>query len=340
MIRHLFLFLASLLLLAGCGSSAVEDAIDDIEDAFEVVDGLDRKPITYSRMGVNAFANQMFAGGTCAQYQEIKNTLGLNFVRVLFNWDDNVQPTPNSSLNFSFYDQILSCIPDGMDALVILTSVPSWMNNSDNWVQGNPRLTFARKWAKQVAQRYAGNSKIRAYQVWNEPNNPSFGVNSTIQVLNSPENYIELVSLASNLIKNADGGKTIVSGATTAIAQNYPDTLNYNKSLVNGGILSAVDIFGIHYYGTNLEAFLDGVRGFLNSVSKPIWVTESGRQGVNNQLAYAEQIWPYLRENVPGIGRIYYYRFAENTPADVSYGLRTPDEGFPVSDLYIALRDR
>ena len=282
----------------------------------------------------------MFAGSTCAQYEEIKNTLGLKFVRVLFNWDDNVQPTPDASLNFSFYDQIISCIPSGVDALVILTNTPSWMSNSANWVQGNPRLTFARKWAKQVAQRYAGNSKIRAYQVWNEPNNPAFSVNSRIQVLNSPENYIELVSLSSNLIKDADPGRTVVSGATTAIAQNYPDTLNYNKSLVNGGILSAVDIYGIHYYGTNLEAFVDGVRDFLNGVSKPIWVTESGRQGVNNQLAYAEKIWPYLRENVSGIGRIYYYRFAENTPADVSYGLRTPDSGFPVSDLYIALRDR
>lgn len=327
--------LLAFLLFVGCGGSG-----SDLLDIIDVIDGVDRKAIDTSRLGVNAFANQNFAGSICAQYTEIRDTLRLNSVRVLFNWDDNVQPSPNASLNFSFYDDILECIPDGVDALVILTNVPSWMGNSANWINGNPRLTFARRWARRVAQRYQGNSKIIGYQIWNEPDNPDFGENGIIDVLNSPENFIELVSLSSNLIRNNDPGKLIVSGSTRSIAQNFPSNLDYNKALRDGGIEEFVDVYGIHYYGRSFERFILDVKGFLKAIQKPIWVTESGIVGVNEQLPYGEQVWPFLRENVAGIDRIYQYRFAEDQPSSISFGLRTPDPGFPVSDLYIFLRDR
>ncbi|MCB0330194.1 MAG: cellulase family glycosylhydrolase, partial [Bdellovibrionales bacterium] len=330
-------------LFMGCNSSTVDealDAIDNPDDLLDLADGVDRKPIDTTRFGVNAFSNQAFAGSICGQFAEIRNTLRLNFVRVLFNWDDNVQPTPDASPNFSFYDEIINCIPPGVDALVILTEVPSWMSNSTNWDEGNPRLTFARRWVRRVARRYAGDRRIVGFQVWNEPNNTTFPANAVMQVLDSPTNFVELMSLSSNLIKEADSGRTVISGSTTSIAQNFPTTFDYNKAAVEAGLLSVVDIYGIHYYGTNFERLVGPVDDFLNSISKPIWVTESGRMGVNNQLVYAETAHPFLREQVPGIDRIYWYRFAEDLPADVSFGLKTPDPNFPVSDLYISLRDR
>lgn len=323
---------SALFLLSACGGSK-----DDIED---LIDGVDRKPIDTSRMGLNAFGNQAFAGSLCAQYSEILNTLRLSKIRVLFNWDSNVQPTPGSSLNFSFYDDILSCIPAGIDVLVILTNVPSWMQNSANWIGGNPRRTFVEKWVKPAVNRYAGNGKIIAFQIWNEPNNVNFSENTTLDVLQSPENYVELIAMASNAINDINGNILVTNGATTSIAQNFPDSLNYNRALRDAGMFDMVDIYSIHYYGQSFERLVLEVKDFLNSVPRPIWVTESGRMGVDNQLKYVEETWPFLREKVPNIDRIYYYRFAENTPSASTFGLKNPDGAAPVSDLYVYLRDR
>jgi len=211
------------------------------------------------------------------------------------------------------------------------------MANSSEWENGNPRLTFANRWARVVARRYAGHPKISGYQIWNEPNNAAFPSNERLSLLQDPLNFVELTSFASQAIRDEDLTKLIVSGATTSIAQNYPSALNYNKILVDAGILTLVDIYAIHYYGTNFERLVGDVDDFLKTISLPIWVTESGKTGVNNQLEYAERTLPFLRERVGGIDRIFWYRFAEDLPATESFGLRTPDPDFPVSDLYIYL---
>jgi hypothetical protein len=103
-----------------------------------------------------------------------------------------------------------------------------------------------------------------------------------------------------------------------------------------------LDRWAVHYYGRQFENVRrdGGVSDFLNGLSTPIWVTESGAQGVNEQLKYGEEVWPFLREEIPSIERIYIYQFAEATPADVTYGLRNLTPGLELSDLYISFRDR
>ena len=69
-------------------------------------------------------------------------------------------------------------------------------------------------------------------------------------------------------------------------------------------------------------------------------MTETGAQGVNKQLEYAERIFAFLKSKMPGIARLYIYQFTESTPSTNTYGLRNLTPGFFVSDLYIKLRDR
>jgi hypothetical protein len=78
----------------------------------------------------------------------------------------------------------------------------------------------------------------------------------------------------------------------------------------------------------------------MNQINKPIWITESGAQGINSQLAYGQRTWPLLRETVAKIARIYIYQFTESTDAQTTYGLKNLTPGLTVSDLYINLRDR
>ena len=331
MLKHL-LFSISVCLACSCTSSTISDLIDTID--------VPRKTIDVSRLGTNAFTNDSRFGSISAQLTEVRDTLKLKHVRMLFNWDDNVQPSPSAQPNFGFYDALASGIPNGVDAIVVLTDLPSWMTDSGNWTDGNPRTTFVDQWVSKVAKRYASNPRIIGWQIWNEPNTSSNSDNSTMSFVDQPNNYVEMLARAYSVIKDVSPNKRVLNAATTAINQNFPDSVDYNRAMRDAGAVGFVDVWAVHYYGAQFENVVrgDGVADFLNGLSKPIWVTESGAQGVNSQLEYGERAWPFLIDKIPGIERIYQYQFTEASGADVTYGLRNLTAGLEVSDLYIYLR--
>ena len=335
---HRILQLLPLLLLnflISCDSS-------DIKDSIELAEGVPRETINADMLGTNSFLNDNRFGSIDSQLSDVKNNLRLNFVRILFAWTDSVQPSPSASPNYSFYDSIAGSIPPGMDAIVVLTNVPSWMKDSANWIDGNPRKTFAQQWVGKTARRYAGNGRIIGWEIWNEQNMLSNPDNTTLGIATSPANYTEMLTFAFNEVRAAAPGKLVLSGPTTAINQNFPETLDYNKGMQEAGALNVCDIWAVHYYGKQFEKLITdgGVADFLNSFSKEVWVTESGERGVNSQLDYGEHVWHYLKEQVPSIQRIYQYQYTEASGADSTYGLRNLTPGRELSDLYVYLRDR
>lgn len=328
------IFLANCLLLiglSGCDSGGLLDL------AFNPPS---RKPIDVSKVGVNNFFVHPEFGSISAQYSEIKNTLGIKFVRVLLAWTDDVQASPTSDRNYSFYDNILGQIPSGVDVLVVLVHTPSWMTNSSNWIGNDPRLTFNEQWVRPTVRRYKNVGNIIGWEIWNEPNVVTVASDSALE-LSDPANYAALLASASNIVHDEDPGALVVMAATESIQQNFPNNLNYNKQLKDLGVENFTDVWNVHYYGTRYESVIteNGVKDFLNGVSKAIWVTETGETGPTEQLAYVETTWPFLTENINGIDRFYYYEFGDTVPIDVNFGLRTTDPTFPVSDLYIHLRD-
>ena len=330
--RFFFVLFSVLFALSACNSSDVKDAVD-------VADGVDRKQIDYGLLGVNAFGNDTRFGTSQQQYQEVSNTLQIKRVRILMNWNDGVQASPQSDLNLSFYDSIVSSIPADVEILAVVTDLPSWMSNPANWVNGNPRETFVREFFSRLVARY---DRVSAWQLWNEPNMASNPDNTTLDVQNSPANYVEMLAFGSNAISENAPGKLLINAATTSINQNFPETLDYNRGMRDAGAQSFISAWAIHYYGKQYENVVrsGGVADFLNGLGKPIWVTESGAQGVNSQLAYGETTWPFLSDKISGVDRIYIYQFAEATPSASTYGLRNLDAGAELSDLYINLRDR
>lgn len=331
----LFFALSISLSLSACGDAA--DLLDLALDPPE------RKPIDTNRMGVNNFFVDSEFGTIEEQWSEIKNTLRIKHVRVLLAWTTGVQPSPEAEPNYSFFDNILSTIPSGMDVVVVLAHTPSWMANPSNWSSGNARATWVNRWLRPTVSRYASVGSIIGFEVWNEPD-LTVVPSDTALGLEDPANYAEMLALSSNVIRESAPGKLVVLAATKSIQQNFPTALRYNKELQKLGAESLVDVWNVHYYGSSWESVVtsNGVADFLNGLSvSSLWITESGEKGPNNQLAYVETAWPYLREKVPGIDRIYYYQFGETvTPVENNYGLRTVDPAFPISDLYVFLRDR
>ena len=300
-----------------------------------------RKPIDRSTVAVNNFFVNPEFGSIQGQFADIVGNLKITRIRLLFAWTDGVQPSPGSSLNYSFYDSIISQVPPGVQVVLVLAHTPSWMTNSANWTSGgNPRTTFVDRWVTPTVKRYANVAGVEAYEVFNEPDAITVASDAALG-LTDPANYVEMMAYAYNRIHDNDSNALAVMAASQSIQQSFPTNLNYNKAMRDAGIENVTDVYNVHYYGTRFESVVtdNGVADFLNSISKPIWVTETGEQGPNEQLAYVETAWPFLTEKVPGIQRFYYYLYADTAPAASNYGLRTTDAQFPVSDLYVYLRD-
>ncbi|NMC62092.1 MAG: glycoside hydrolase family 5 protein [SAR324 cluster bacterium] len=303
---------------------------------------LPKKTINTEILGTNAFCNDPRFGTVKNQLLEVRDTLKLKHVRVLFAWNDQIQSSPTSKQNFSFYDDIARNIPEGVDAIVVLTGLPSWMKDPANWRDGNPRKTFNDLWIKSVTSRYAKNSRIIGYQIWNEPNDKGNPDNKVLNFTDYPQNYVELLAYSYSTIKKVNASKKVLTAATTAINQNFPRSINYNRKMKDAGALKYADIWSVHYYGEQIENVLrsKGFRSFSHGFPKPFWITESGEKGTNKQLSYGRRIWPFLTKYVRGIERIYQYQFTENTEASQTYGMRNLTKGKELSDLYIYLRDR
>lgn len=325
-------FLFAVTGLASCG-----DAKDLVDLA---VDSPERKPIDRSKVGINNFFVHPEFGSIESQYHEIRDTLGIPYVRMLAAWTTDVQPSPQSEPKFGFFDDILEAVPPGMDVLVVISHTPDWMGNSTNWSSNNPRYAWVTDWLTPIVTRYADHPSVVGFEIWNEPDLTTLASDSALG-LENPDNYFDLLTFASRTVRRLAPGKLVVLGATQSIQQNFPNTLHFNERLQELGAEGLADVWSVHFYGTSFESLVtsNGVADFLNSLSLPIWVTESGERGVNKQLAYVETAWPFLTEKVPGIQRIYYYQYGDTVPVDVNFGLRTNDPSFPISDFYIWLRD-
>ena len=326
--------LALVIAALGCKSS--------VEDAIDIADGVDRKTIDTSKLAINAFANDGRFGSIAGQFSEVRSTLGISRVRVLMAWDDNVQPTPRSEPNFSFYDNVIAGLAPGQTALIVLTSVPSWMNDRSQWIAGDAGRTFVERWVQLAVNRYGDNPRVVGFQIGNEPNNPDFGINQTLGFVNDPVAYVAVLARSYSVIQNRAPRKKTVIAATTALNQRFPENRDYNRAMRDAGAEAFCDIWAAHIYGRQFENIVrdGGVADFLNGLSRPIWITESGAQGVTKQLEYGEQMWPFLLEKVKNIEYIFIYQFTDSAPSSVSYGLRTLDPQAPISDLYAHLRSR
>lgn len=322
-----------LLLSSACNS-------DSINQALDVADGVPRKTIDTDKLGANAFANDPYFGSPQQQFMEVSSTLGLHYVRILAHWDEGVDQGPGTAPDFGFLDALVASLPPNVDAILVMTGTPAWLNNSNSWIGGSPAATFVSEWVAPIAARYSSNPRVIGLQVWNEPNqdNPR---NQLMGFTASPDEYVNMLKLASQTIRAAAPAKLVLTAATTAINQNFPASLDYNRAMRAAGAETVADLWAVHFYGKQYENVVrpGGVSDFVSGLNLPVWVTESGAQGVNSQLSYAEEVWPFLLDTMPNIERIYLYQFTEDSPPSITYGLRNKSSDAPVSDLYVWLRD-
>jgi hypothetical protein len=180
--------------------------------------------------------------------------------------------------DFSRLDQYVSAAQSqGVEVLLPLGLSPAWASarptEPSAYGPGNAaepaNISDWQDYVRRVAMRY--KARIRAYEIWNEPNLPDF-------FSGKPETMMRLTREAYKILKEVDDTVMVVSPSATASGLPWLD--RYLK--LGGG--QYTDVIGFHFYVTpkRPEAMIDLARRVkalmtANQVTdKPLWDTEAG----------------------------------------------------------------
>jgi len=160
-----------------------------------------------------------------------------------FAWKD-IEGAGKGILDWSHTDLIVKHTEDaGLDLLARIDRAPSWTGAQGDGPPGN--LADLGDFVYAVASRYRG--RIRAYQIWNEPNlarewggTPNAG------------QYVELLRVAYESIKNADPAAIVISAGLSPTGSQPPEAIPddvYLTQLYQAGASNYFDVLGVNAPG-------------------------------------------------------------------------------------------
>jgi hypothetical protein len=147
----------------------------------------------------------------------------------------------------------------GFNVIGSVVSAPDWAREqgADLNFEGPPAnyQDFA-NFLTALVQRYPG--QIHALELWNEPNiDREWMSNQGV----SAANFVNLVRVGSQAIKNVDPGIIVISGAPSptggfvdgAGVLRAINDFDYVDQMIAAGVLNYIDCFGVHHNGYNLS---------------------------------------------------------------------------------------
>ncbi|HTQ54602.1 MAG TPA: carbohydrate binding domain-containing protein [Bryobacteraceae bacterium] len=198
------------------------------------------------------------------------------------------------------------------DIILTLGQTPAWASSNPDDVNyvgaGAPApptdIQDWRDYITAVAQRY--RSRIRYYEIWNEPNDTTYFSGTVAQLA-------QLTQEAYQILKSVDPENTVISPA--AYSAGYLDTF------LAAGAGRYVDVIGHHFYTTPPEATgsqIANVRLVMNKYgmgATPLWDTEgaSGDTTTPPAQAAAYLTRKYLTDLAYGSGRYDWYTWGRAT---------------------------
>ena len=199
------------------------------------------------------------------------------------------------------------------DILLTLGQTPPWASTNPDDVNyigaGAPAPPtdnqYWRDYVTAVAQRY--KSRIRYYEIWNEPNDPTYYTGSVAELA-------ELTAEAYTILKSVDPGNTVLSPA--------PYVPGYLDQLLQAGMAENVDMIAYHFYETPPEAAaqaianVDLVMAEHGVSAMPLWATEGASGDTTTapeSLAAAYLVRKYLVHLAFGSIRFDWYAWGKAT---------------------------
>jgi hypothetical protein len=173
---------------------------------------------------------------------------GFTWVKQWFAWDD-IEGRGKGQYDWSTADRIVDQVEEfGLNLIVRVDHEPEWAGPAPGNIEH-----FA-DFLSTMATRYKG--RIRAYQVWNEPN-------LAREWGDKPPNageYTQMLKRAHEVIKKADPNAIVVSAGmapTTELSQRaVPDT-RFIQSMYNAGAQPYFDMLGAHGAGYRAPPEMD-----------------------------------------------------------------------------------
>jgi len=195
-------------------------------------------------------------GNTAANINHIK-TLGFNWVKFQMAWKD-VESEPGT-YNWAMWDEIINAYSaNGIQILLSIPKAPDWARpfDDDKSVEGPPEdPNLYAQFVALVADRYRG--RVQAIEIWNEQNLwYEAGGRGRINAAN----YVQLLQLSYQTIKEVNPQMIVVSGALTPagnVGDAAVDDIEYLQQMYNNGAKGFFDALGAHPSGYNCPATAD-----------------------------------------------------------------------------------
>jgi len=330
--------------------------------------------------GINVFLDQEVEEGKLRRTLEMVHDAGFGWIKQELVWNDVERPSKGQFVDgatggssWAKYDHIVDwALRYDLDVIFRIDTSPAWARPGRDKIQTPPvDPNDYGDFVAAVALRYKG--RVRAYQVWNEPNLP-FEWGDTAP---DAAAYTRLLRIAYQRIHAVDPDAIVLSAAlapTTEFSEHGINDLVYLQQMYDAGAKGSFDVLGANAYGLrsgpdDLRASLDRDVNFSRPIlvrrlmvkngdaSRPIWAAEVGWNAVpegsgiadlwgrvdrQTQAAYtvrafhrAQRDWPWM-----GVMNLWHFRMASPNARQLpQYYFNAVDENFQPEPLYDAMRE-
>lgn len=351
------------------------------------------EPVAYTGLhpfGINVFLEQEVELWKRERTVQMVAEAGFRWLRQSFPWEDieihgkgdfeDRRHIPHRSA-WEKYDHIVALAEQhGMEIIAVISNPPAWSRAG-----GDLRGTFAPPdnledygdFAHAVAARYRG--RIRAYQVWNEPNiYPEWGEQPV-----DPAGYTRLLCTAYRRIKAADPEAIVLTGALAQTigydfgpgAWTGMNEFVFLQRMYDAGAADCFDVLSVNNYilwsaptDRRLRSwavtfarplYLRDLMVANGDAHKPIWLGEMnanavpddptiqnrgayGQVTLEQQARYAPLAYERALREWPWVGVINFWFFRRPSDAEKDqawYYFRMAEPDFTPLPVYFAMKD-
>lgn len=296
-----------------------------------------------TRIGVHANLNVLSEN----KAKVFASAAGFGWIRGYLSWERCETVKGEYTFPEDYESYINNANSEGINVIEELVFGNRLYNNNEVAipVSGEYKQAYL-NYVKAFVSHFKG--RIRAYEVWNEPNAIKFNANNT-----TAAQYASLLRDVYSLIKSIDPDALVIGVALSGADTTYMD------SILAAGAAEYMDAFSIHPYNkmyipeTRLTYDIKKVRTRLDArgyTDMPIWVTEhgyftSGENGYNKTedeqakyLVRSAVLYDDYCKDISTVGKYMWYNLnnLRDDPDDVEYNFGLLEYDYTPKNAYYA----